>query len=285
MTGAGRGLGGGKTATNRYGPWAVVIGAALGLGAEFCRQLAVHGLNLVMVALEDSELHELARRLESNHKIETRVVVGDITTPDVVRLLDAATDGLEVGLLVYNAGISATAPWLDTVLDRHMAMIDLNVRGPLALMNRFVPSMVERGRGGVILLSSMSGMQGTPMVATYAATKAFTLNLAESLWDEWRPLGIDVVALVPGSTDTPGYQASAPRRAKMTPKPMPVQPVVAAALQALGSKPSVVPGRANKIMGFLISRVLPRRRAIAFMGRTMRSMYGRRPDAAEADSA
>ena len=261
----------------RYGPWAVVVGAGQGIGAEFCRQLAWRGLNLVMVALEDDELHALAARLHVDRGVETRVVTGDVST-DVVRdRLAAATDGIEVGLLVYNAALSSTAAWLDTPLERHLAMIDVNVRGPLMLIDRFVPPMIERGRGGVILLSSMSALQGSPMVATYAATKAFTLNLAESLWDEWRRAGVDVTALVPGPTDTPGFRASAPRPTRRTPEPMPVEPVVAEALAALGSRPSVIPGRMNKFLGFTFSRVLPRRRVVGFMGRTMRAMYGRDP--------
>ena len=261
----------------RYGPWAVVVGAGQGLGAEFCRQLAARGLHLVMVALEDGELRGLAAVLENRHGIETRVVVGDITADDVLAGLAEATQGLEVGLVVYNAALSIRAPWLEVPLERQLAVIDLNVRGPLTLLDRYVPAMVSRGRGGVILLSSMSALQGSPLVATYAASKAFTLNLAESLWDEWRPLGVDITALVPGPTDTPGYRASAPRRTRLSPVPMPVEPAVAAAIGALGSRPWVVPGRTNKIAGLVLSRLLPRRVSIGFMGRTMRAMYGRDP--------
>ncbi|MGH2727574.1 MAG: SDR family NAD(P)-dependent oxidoreductase [Actinomycetota bacterium] len=258
----------------RYGPWAVVVGAAQGIGAEFCRRLAARKLHLIMVALEDEELRELARDLEREQGIQTKVIVGDITSPDVMARLDEAAGESEAGMLVCNAALSSTAAWLDTSLERHLAMVDVNVRAPLTLIDRFVRPMAARGRGGLILLSSMSALQGSPMVATYAATKAFTLNLAESLWDEFRPAGVDVLAVVPGPTDTPGYRASAPRPTRFTPKPMSVEPVVAEALEALGSRPWIVPGRANSILGFVLSRILPRRAAIRFMGRTMRSMYG-----------
>ena len=263
------------TFPERYGPWAVIVGAAQGLGAEFARQLAGRGLHLVLVDLVGDEQKALAAELEDAHGIGTRTIAGDVTSTDVQDQIGGLAAELEVGLLVYNAGLSATEPWLDTPLDRHLAIVDLNARGPLQLLDRLVPSMVERGRGGIVLLSSMSGLQGTPLTATYAATKAFTLNLAESLWDEWRPLGVDVTALVPGPTDTPGYRASAPKPTRLTAAPMPVEPAVAAALAALGSRPWVVPGRSNKVAGFVLSRVLPRRRAVGFMGRTMRAMYGR----------
>ena len=255
----------------RHGPWAVVVGAAQGIGAEFCRRLAAHGLNLVMVALEDAELHGLAGSLESEHQVQTRTVLGDITDPAVLARLSEVTETLEIGLLVYNAGLAVMAEWLETPVERHLAMIDVNVRGPLRLIAHFVPAMAARGRGGVILLGSMSGLQGTPLLATYAATKAFTLNLAESLWAEWRPRGVDVTAVVPGSTDTPGYRASAPRTSRA---PMPVGPVVTAALDALGHRPWVIPGRANKISGWLLS-LLPRRLAVRVMDRTMHTMFGR----------
>ncbi|MFL6145079.1 MAG: SDR family NAD(P)-dependent oxidoreductase [Labedaea sp.] len=254
----------------RHGPWAVVIGAAQGIGAEFCRQLAASGINVVMVALEETELCRLAGELEREHGMRTRTVPGDITDSAVLAQLDEVTTAVEVGLLVYNAGLAVLAEWLDTPVERHLAMIDVNVRGPLRLIARFAPAMAARGRGGVILLGSMAGLQGSPLLATYAATKAFTLNLAESLWAEWRPHGVDVIALVPGSTDTPGYRASAPRTSRA---PMPVGPVVTAALRALGRRPWIIPGRANKVSGFLLS-LLPRRLTIRVMSRSMRAMFG-----------
>jgi uncharacterized protein len=256
----------------RHGPWAVVVGAAQGIGAEFSRRLAGHGLNLVLVALEDAELRDLAGDLERGHGVATRTVAGDISDPAVFERVCAVTEQLEVGLLVYNAGLAVLGEWLDTPVERHLAMIDVNVRGPVRLLGHLGPAMAARGRGGVILLSSMSGLQGTPLLATYAATKAFTLNLAESLWAEWGPRGVDVTAVVPGSTDTPGYRASAPRASL---PPMPVAPVVTAALRALGRRPWVIPGRTNGIAGFLATR-LPRRPVIRFMNRTMRGMYGNR---------
>jgi short-subunit dehydrogenase len=124
----------------------------------------------------------------------------------------------------------------------------------------------------------MSGLHGTPLLATYAATKAFLLNLAESLWAEWRPSGVDITALVPGATDTPGYRASAPRSARLSPKPMPVAPVVDAALAALGARPWTIPGRTNRISGLVLSRLLPRRVTVRVMGATMRAMFGKTQD-------
>src|SRR5690349_20165031 len=129
----------------KYGPWAVVVGAGQGLGAEFCRQLAERGLHLVMVALEDASLRELAAALERQYGIETRAIVGDITTEDVLARLTVVTQELEIGLVVYNAALSPRAPWLEVPLQRHLAVVDLNVRGPLILLDHYVPAMVARG--------------------------------------------------------------------------------------------------------------------------------------------
>lgn len=257
----------------RYGPWALVVGAAVGLGAEFCRQLAERGLNLIMVALEKDELDTLATDLTQRHGIRTHAVTGDITAPDVLDSVALLVEDVELGLVVYNAGLSICGMWLDVPLERHRRVVEVNISAMMTVLHRFVPPMIERGRGGVVLLSSMSGLLGTPMYGSYAATKAFTLNLAETLWDEWRPHGVDVVAVVPGPTDTPGYRADAPRPVRNAPKVMPVAPVVAEGLAALGKQPSVIPGRANRRNGILLSRLLPRKRAVALMGTAMREIY------------
>jgi short-subunit dehydrogenase len=251
----------------------MVVGGGEGLGAEFSRQLAARGLNVVIVALEGDVLEELARRIQSDHGVEVICVTGDVTQPEVSRRLESVTERLEIGLVVYNAGLAVRGTWLDTPIGRHMDMVDLNVRGPLVVLDRHVPGMVERGRGGVILVSSMSGLQGSPLLATYAATKAFSLNLAESLWDEWRGLGVDVTAVVPGPTDTPGYRRSAPRATRFAPRPMSAVRVASEALDSLGSRVAVFPGTQNKLAATVMSRLLPRRAASAFMGQTMRSMY------------
>jgi short-subunit dehydrogenase len=131
--------------------------------------------------------------------------------------------------------------------------------------------MVRRGRGGIVLMSSLAGTQGTAYVATYAATKAFNLVLGEGLWDELRDRGVDVLACRAGATRTPAYVSSNP-----APGPAPVmeaRPVAVAALDALGKGPSMVPGVLNGAVAFLMQRLMPRRAAVATMGKATRKMY------------
>jgi short-subunit dehydrogenase len=137
--------------------------------------------------------------------------------------------------------------------------------------------MRMRGRGGIILTSSLSGFQGNPMLAHYAATKAYNLVLAEALWDECRSSGVDVLAVCPGATLTPGYLATraAPPRFGFPPE-MSADTVVEEALRALGRQPHIIPGWGNRVAAFIMQRLLPRRRAIEMMGRVGRRLQ-RRP--------
>ena len=262
---------------SRYGPWAVVAGASEGLGAAFARQLAAAGLSVVLVARRRALLEELARELASEHGVETLAVTLDLGLPDAAATLLERIRDLDVGLLVYNAALSPIGPFLDQALDDKLRAIDLNCRAPVALVHALGREMRARGRGGIILMSSMSGFQGSPWISTYAATKAFNLVLAEGLWEELGSEGVDVLACCAGATRTPSYEASAPTRVasqatRLAPAVMEPRDVVAEALTALGKTPSLVPGRGNRIAGLLLGRLLPRRLAIRIMGRSTRTL-------------
>jgi short-subunit dehydrogenase len=177
-----------------------------------------------------------------------------------------------VGLLVYNAAHAPLGPFLDGELSDLLRALDVNCRGPLMLAHRLGGRMAERGRGGIVLMSSLAGSQGTALVATYAATKAFDLVLAEGLWEELRARGVDVIACRAGATRTPGMEASRPRRGQPMMEPA---PVVAATLGALGRRPSLVPGLVNRAAAFFLGRVLGRRAAVRVMGRATRRLYER----------
>jgi short-subunit dehydrogenase len=176
-----------------------------------------------------------------------------------------------VGLVVYNAAESLVGRFLDQPLPDKLRTIDVNCRGPLVVAHELGTAMARRGRGGIILMSSMSGLQGSPIVASYAATKAYNLVLAEGLWDELREAGVDVLACCAGPTRTPGWDRSRPQRNMRTMEP---RAVVDEALAALGRRPSVVPGRFNRIVAFVLHRLLSRRRVVRIMGDATRRLYG-----------
>jgi short-subunit dehydrogenase len=260
-----------KTLVERYGPWALVAGASAGLGEAFARRLAREGFNLVLLARRREALMDLASELEKAHGTSVRIDAGDLGRNDLAAWTERLTADLEIGLLVYNAAHSVRGQFLDEPLADHLVVLDVNVRGPLILSHLLGNAMARRGHGGIVLMTSIAGSQGGPLLASYAASKAFNLILAESLWAELRAQGVDVVACRAGATRTAGYLASKPKASVPLMEP---EPVVEAALKSLGRGPSVVPGALNKVAAFAFARLLPRRTSIRIMDRATRRLYG-----------
>jgi len=264
-----------STFHQRYGPWAVVAGASEGLGASFSRRLAGHGLNLVLVARRVGPLEELAAELRERHHVEIQVKPLDLGAPDLVDGLKKATANLDVGLVIYNAAYSPVGAFLSYPVEDHLKAIDVNVRGPLRVSHYFGDRFAKRGRGGIILMSSLSGIQGTAMVVNYAATKAYDTVLAEGLWYELGKKGVDVLACVAGATLTPSYEGSTDRiPTSWLARPMQPDEVTEQALRDLGQRPRGVSGRRNRFAAALLNRLLPRRAAIRMVSKETEAMYG-----------
>jgi short-subunit dehydrogenase len=258
----------------RYGPWAVVAGASAGIGAAYADQLAARGLNLVLIARRLDLLDALSLSLAARYSVETLCLPVDLASPGAARQVFESVRGLEVGLLVYNAAFSAIGPFLDRPLQDHLREMDTNIRTPLELVYLFGNMFVDRGRGGLILMSSLSSFQGSAFIAAYSATKAFTTVLAEGLWEEWRDRGVDALVCISGAVRTPGYLASTPRSTgRFSSSTIEPEVVVAEALAALGGHPFVIPGRGNRFSSFIMRHLLPRRMTIRIMGRVLRNMY------------
>lgn len=191
----------------KYGPWAIIAGASEGIGAALADQLGAHGLNLVLIARNEALLTEVADRARADHGIQTVVVPQDLTDADVAAKIAAATDGLDVGLLIYNAGASdRTSMFLDNEYEYSLKQIQLDCIGPTALVRQFAPAMVDRAQGGIVLVASLACLAGSATLAMYSAVKAFQHNLAEGLWAELSPQGVDVCCTPLGMTYTPALQ-------------------------------------------------------------------------------
>ena len=260
--------------SQRYGNWAIVAGASQGLGAEYAYELAARGLNLILIARREELLKSLANQLSEKYKIRAKPLVLDLSAPDAAEQIIHRTMDFDIGLLVYNAALSAVGPFLERPMEDHIRELHTNIHAPFKLVYLLGQHLLERGRGGIVLMSSLSAFQGSAYISTYAATKAFNIVLAESLWEEWRSRGVDVLVCISGAVKTPNYVASQPTKTgglgdlAMTPKQ-----VVGEALDALGKQPYVIPGRMNRIASFVMRYLLPRKVAIKFMGRTLREMY------------
>jgi short-subunit dehydrogenase len=263
-----------NTFKEKYGPVALVAGASKGLGAAYARALAFRGLDLVLVAREPGALEETAAQLSAEYGIRTWTVVCDLRSPDATSRIALAIGDLSIGLVVYNAALSYIGPYLGAAPSFHQDIAAVNMLTPLSLLHHFGGKMVERRRGGIVIMASLAGFQGSGNLATYAATKAFLRVLAEGLWYEWSPLGVDVIACCAGATATPNYLDTHPRKASLLePRAQRPEEVVEECLRRLGKTPSFVSGRANRLATFFMHRILPRKMAISLMGDSLKKIY------------
>ena len=172
-------------------------------------------------------------------------------------------------MLIYNAAHVPAGPFLDADGDAIEQAVDVNVRGPLLLLRALAPAMCSRGKGAVVLMSSLSGLQGSPHVSVYAASKAFNIVLAEGLWYELRTHDVEVAVCCAGATRTPGYVRTFDRD---VPGMLSPEETARRTLDALGKGPRIVPGRINRLVAQLMVRLLPRRAAIRLMARSTKHL-------------
>jgi short-subunit dehydrogenase len=188
----------------QYGPWAVVTGGGEGTGLSFARELGKAGINLLLVARREGPLNAAADRVRAESGVEVRTLPLDLSQPDMLDRLREATGGLEVGTLVSNVGHTyGSGPFVDWDMEDVKRTIQLGPMCHAILSNHFGAAMAKRGKGAIVLVGSMAGNAGGATIALYSAGKAFAQNLAEGLWAELEPKGVDVVYVVLGATDTP----------------------------------------------------------------------------------
>jgi len=251
-----------STFARRYGGWALVAGASEGLGAAFAEQLAAHGMPLLLLARRPDALESTAATLRERHGVEVRVASVDLADAQLPARLEALSADIEVGVVVYNAAFAPVGDLSSRPLDELLRVVDVNVRAPLVFAREFAPKMQARGRGAIVLMSSLAGLQGSPRLASYAASKAFNTVLAEGLWGELRNHGVDVLACCAGAVRTPGYRGAA---SKDAPGTLDADAVARAALAGLGRGPRVIPGAVNKLASVVMGRLLSRKRSVLLM--------------------
>ena len=189
---------------SKYGPWAFITGGSEGIGACIASDLADSGINTVLVARKPEQLEVVASDIRSRTGTQVRTLSLDLTDAALLERVRAVTDDIDVGLLVHTAGAShRTGPFIDFAAEDVLRLIRVNVDCPALLSLHFGTKMAERGRGGIILTGSFAGTAGSPMVATYAGTKAFSQIFSEGLWWEMKRHGVDVLHIVVGGTNTP----------------------------------------------------------------------------------
>jgi uncharacterized protein len=250
----------------------VVTGASSGLGAEFARQLARRGANLVLVARRADRLESLAAELARAHSVTVTVVARDLGVPDAGRTLRAELEsrGIYASGLVNNAGFGTHDAFTDEDPERLQSMIALNVSALVDLSRAYIDPLTSADTGVLINVASLLGFQPTPYLSVYGATKAFVLSFTEALWEETRGTGLRVLAVCPGATRTEFYDVAGSQTADYGAKRATPEEVVRTALDTLDRRsapPSVITnGRALAIAG----KFLPRRLIVRFMGRMAR---------------
>ena len=252
---------------HRYVPWAVVTGASEGIGAAFARAVAARGVGVVLVARRADRLELLASELRAAHGVEARTVSADLGTTAGVAQVLAATAPLDVGLLVTAAGFGSIGSFVELQASSEVEMVDVNVRSVVALSHPLAARMAQRGRGGLVFLSSIVAFQGVPGSSTYAATKAFVQSFAEGLAGELRPRGVDVIASAPGPVRS-GFAGRAGMVMGATETP---DVVAASTLASLGGFVTVRPGGLAKLLGWSLATA-PRFLRVWLMTRIMAGM-------------
>lgn len=251
----------------KYGPWALIVGGSEGIGGAYASVLAKRGLNIALVARRPELLESKANELERQFGVKTRTIELDLAGPQLLDVVHKKTEDIEIGFLVYNAALASVGAFFNSTLEGELTRLDINCRGPLSLTDHFGRKMIERKRGGIIQMSSGAGLRGAPYYSHYAATKAYNIVLAESLWYEFRPYNVDVLACIAGLTSSPGLKGSMEEEGTakgsfvMTP-----EQVAKEALSVLGKQPSIITGRRNRRMMFFLG-FMPRKKAVAAIGK------------------
>lgn len=255
------------TFQEQYGPRALVTGASSGIGEVFARQLAAKGLHLMLVARRVDRMEALAEELRAAHNVDVVVFQADLSQRETLDALSAKANELnDIGLLVNNAGMSVDGYFLKRELKYHELLMDINMRAPMVLAHQIGQQMLERKKGGIIMVSSVSAFYPVPYISQYSAGKSYLLFLGEGLNEEMKRKNVSVQVLCPGFTRSE-MTAGMEGRFKM------LEPefVVKRSLDQLGKRTTVVPGA---FYGFM-TRIMPRLFSRNFMVKLAAKQMGK----------
>eukprot|EP01135_Chromosphaera_perkinsii_P010301 Nk52_evm1s2103 gene=Nk52_evmTU1s2103 len=261
----------------KYGPWALITGATSGIGFEFVKEVARRGLNVVMVARRGDLLEEKKSEITTkvNTAVQVRCLVADLSQSSGVEAVIEGTRGVDIGLLIPCAGMEVHGPVVTNDISKELAMIQLNVTSVFALTHHYAKGMVERKKGGILLVASIAGHLPNPFLSNYAGTKAYIVNYGQSLNYELAKKNVDVTVLSPGPTKTPMLDQLA-TEVDVQSSGMSVLDadyVAACGLNSLGVKPVVIPGYMSSFQVSVATRLLPTWMQISQSGQMMeRSM-------------
>lgn len=252
------------------GKWALVTGASAGIGVALARELAKYRANLVLTARRQDRLDALAEELRGRG-VQVRTVAADLNDPAAPQSIFDATEGagLEIDLLINNAGLGLFGEFYTNPVEQELGQIRVNCEAVVRIARLFVPRMVTRRRGWVLITASTASFQPVPYISTYAATKAFDRFFALGLAQEVGRYGVRVTALCPGPTESEFFDIA---RAGVLRKRgvQSAEDVARIGVKALArGKRTVVPHTSGRITAAIV-RFLPIRLITAFVDRAAR---------------
>jgi short-subunit dehydrogenase len=250
---------------------ALITGASGGIGEAFARRLADRGKDLVLVARSEDKLRALAEELSTKQGVQTHVIVTDLAQPSAARPVFDETErlGLDVDLLVNNAGFCKVGEFAAIPLEVQARMVQLNANALMELSRLYLPAMRRRRRGGIINVASNAAFQPVPYMSVYAATKAFVLHFSEGLAEEVAADGVTVLALCPGATATDFWAVAGTWEDRLQTMATADEVVVGALRAFERRKSSFTHGFQNRAVAFLSSRLAPRRLVARIAGRML----------------
>ncbi len=265
---------------DRYGPWALVLGASEGVGSAFVEALAEKQINIVLVSRRLNKLDGVATTVRQRFGVATRTIAQDLFHADAMQSLIDGVRDLEIGFVVNCAGgDSEYGPFLERDLDAEEALLLRNCTLLMRVCHHFGREMAARGRGGMVTMSSGAAVAGAPGLATYAGTKAFDLLFSEALWAELKPKGVDLICVMLADTDTPTLRRQMLMRGRLNsledaPRGATPPAVVAKeALRFLGKQPTRVISMKLRIGSRLLG-LLGRNRAVSVMTAAAKKIMG-----------
>ena len=230
---------------------ALITGASSGIGEAFARRLAADKKDLFLVARSEDKLRALCDELSTKHNIAANYLAADLGEPASDQKVFDETQrlGIDIDLLINNAGFGSMGDFAELDRERELSMIDLNVRALVALTHRYLPPMREKRSGTIINVSSTAGEQPLPFMAAYAATKAFVTSFSMAIAEENRPYGIQIFALCPGPTKTNFFEAGNIDQSLALKAAQTAEEVVDVAIAAIGTgRSKVISGWANRLV-------------------------------------
>jgi short-subunit dehydrogenase len=260
----------------KYGPWALVAGAAEGIGEAYSRTLARAGFNLILVDFNKTGMEDLAKSLQDEFHVQIRTVYVDLMEKEAASICMESNRATNCRLLIYVAAYSRVESFIKLYENELNHFLDLNCRTPLHLVHAFSRYLAGKEiNGGILLVSSLAGLIGPRYVSVYAATKSFLIRLAESLYSEMKERKIDIMACAVGTVMTPTYLKSNPDFTRMKPPMTGANQVAENSLNALGKTYLYIPGVFNRLIYVVLQRLMPRSQAKKMVDSAMTKMYGR----------